>query len=103
MTTPPPPQQDGNGDGNGRGLDRAVRTRREREERWQREGERSMGRNLAMIGALGWLIVTPTLIGIFVGRWLDRSFESGIFWTLSLLFLGLVIGATLAWKRMNRE
>ena len=53
-------------------LDEAVRTRQERRARWQREGERSLGQNLAMIGALGWTIVMPTLIGIFAGRWLDR-------------------------------
>ncbi len=46
-------------------------------ERWQREGERSIGQNLAMIGALGWTIVTPTLLGIFAGRWLDRRFGIG--------------------------
>jgi ATP synthase protein I len=84
-------------------LDRAVRTRRERRARWQREGERSIGQNLAMIGALGWTIVTPTLIGIFAGRWLDREFGSGIFWTLGLLVLGLAIGCALAWKGMHRE
>ena len=84
-------------------LDEAVRTRRERSARWQREGERSLGRNLAMIGALGWTIVVPTLAGIFLGRWLDRQFESGIFWTLGLLVLGLAAGCTLAWKRIGRE
>jgi ATP synthase protein I len=85
------------------GLDEAVRTRRERRARWQREGERSIGQNLAMIGVLGWTIVTPTLIGIFLGRWLDREFGSGIFWTLGMLVAGLVVGCTLAWKRMHRE
>ena len=84
-------------------LDNAVKTRQERLARWQREGERSVGENLAMIGALGWTIVVPTLIGIFAGRWLDRELSSGIFWTLSLLMLGLVFGCTLAWKRMYRE
>jgi ATP synthase protein I len=84
-------------------LDKAVKTRQERLARWQREGERSVGHNLAMIGALGWTIVVPTLIGIFAGRWLDRELTSGIFWTLSLLMLGLVFGCTLAWKRMYRE
>ncbi|HXZ68739.1 MAG TPA: AtpZ/AtpI family protein, partial [Alphaproteobacteria bacterium] len=54
------------------GLDKAVKTRRERRALWEREGERSMAQNLAMIGALGWTIVTPTLLGIFVGRWLDH-------------------------------
>lgn len=84
-------------------LDDAVRLRRGRRERWQREGERSIGQNLAMIGALGWTIVTPTLIGIFAGRWLDRAFGSGIFWTLGLLVAGLAAGCWLGWKRIYRE
>jgi ATP synthase protein I len=84
-------------------LDEAVRTRRERRARWQREGERSIGQNLAMIGVLGWTIVTPTLIGIFAGRWLDREFASGIFWTIGLLAAGLALGCALAWKRVRGE
>ena len=84
-------------------LDEAVRLRLGRRERWQREGERSIGQNLAMIGALGWTIVTPTLIGIFAGRWFDRTFGSGIFWTLGLLVAGLALGCWLAWKRIHRE
>ena len=55
-----------------------------------------------MIGTLGWLIVTPTLIGTFAGRWLDRHFDTGIYWTLSLLFVGLVFGCWLAWQRMHQ-
>lgn len=85
------------------GLGEAVRTRRERRERWAREGERSIGQNLAMIGALGWLIVMPTLIGVFAGRWLDEMLESGVFWTLSLLTGGLALGCTLAWQRMQAK
>jgi len=89
--------------GNHESLDEAVRRRQRRRARWQREGERSIGQNLAMIGALGWTIVTPTLIGIFAGRWLDRHFGMGIFWTLALLAVGLALGCTLAWKRMYSE
>ncbi len=84
-------------------LGEAVKRRRERRARWEREGERSIGQNLAMIGSLGWTIVTPMLAGIFLGRWLDHVFTSGIFWTLSLLVAGLAFGCTLAWKRMHRE
>ena len=84
-------------------LDEAVRLRRERRARGRREGERAIWQNLAMIGALGWTIVVPTLIGIFAGRWLDRLFGSGIFWTLGLLVLGLALGCWLAWQRMHRE
>jgi len=77
-----------------------VRRQRRRREYWERHGERSLAHNLAMIGALGWLIVTPTLIGLFVGRWIDRGNESGVFWTVSLLFLGLCIGCWLAWRKV---
>ena len=85
------------------GLDEEVKTRRDRREQWRRQGERSLGQNLAMIGALGWTIVTPTLLGIFVGRWLDRHFASGIFWTLGLLVAGLALGCWIAWTRMSHE
>jgi ATP synthase protein I len=83
-------------------LDKAVHTRQERRALWRREGERSLGQNLAMIGALGWTVVIPTLIGIFAGRWLDREFHSGIFWTLGLLVAGLTIGCAMAWQRIQR-
>lgn len=83
-------------------LDRAVRMRRDRRALWQREGERSLAQNLAMIGALGWTVVTPTLIGVFAGRWLDRQFDAGIFWTLALLVAGLTLGCMLAWQRIQR-
>jgi len=56
-----------------------------------------------MIGTLGWSIVVPTLIGTFAGRWLDRHFGSGIFWTLGLLVAGLTVGCNLAWQRIRSE
>jgi len=55
------------------------------------------------IGALGWLIVTPLLAGVFIGRALDRVSGSGIFWSGTLIVLGLVLGCWLAWKRMMEE
>lgn len=84
-------------------LEKAVRIRKERRDLWMREGERSIALNLAMIGALGWTIVIPSLGGLFLGRWLDQAFSSGVFWTLGLLVLGLTLGCWLAWKRMYRE
>jgi ATP synthase protein I len=84
-------------------MEKAVKTRQQRRDQWRRDGERSLGQNLAMIGALGWTIVLPTLVGIFVGRWLDRHFSSGVFWTLGLLVAGLTIGCMFAWNRMHSE
>jgi len=84
-------------------MRRAVRLREQRSERWKREGERPIWKNLSMIGALGWLIVTPTLVGVLIGRWLDRVFESGTFFSGTLIFLGIVMGSYLAWQRINKE
>jgi ATP synthase protein I len=84
-------------------LGQAVRRRERRRELWRREGERSLGQNLAMVGALGWTIVVPALLGIFAGRWLDNRFHSGIFWTLGLLTAGLAAGCSFAWRRMHGE
>ena len=33
------------------------------------------------------------LIGLFIGRWLDHKFGTGIFWSAPLLLLGVVIGS----------
>jgi ATP synthase protein I len=79
----------------------SARLRAERHRRWLREGDPSIARRLAQIGVLGWIIVTPMLIGIFVGRWLDGMFKSGLFCTGPLLMLGLALGCWSAWKWMK--
>ena len=54
---------------------KGVRLRGERHRRWLREGDPSVARRLAQIGVLGWIIVVPMLIGVFVGRWLDQNVQ----------------------------
>lgn len=76
----------------------SVRLRSERQRRWLRDGEDSVSRRLAQIGVLGWITVIPMLAGIFAGRWLDRTYESGIFWTAPLLMLGTALGCWTAWR-----
>jgi ATP synthase protein I len=79
-------------------LVKGVRLRGERQRRWLREGSPSVARRLAQIGVLGWIVVVPMLIGLFAGRWLDRTLGSGLFWTAPLLMLGLALGCWSAWK-----
>ncbi len=82
-------------------LHAAVRAHRVREARREREGEGSLARDLALVGVLGWTIVVPVLLGLFGGRWLDRRWGTGIFWTGALLALGLGVGCLLAWRRVR--
>jgi ATP synthase protein I len=81
----------------------AVRKRRERRHEWLREGEPSMAQYVGQIGVLGWVIVAPTLIGLFIGRSLDHLLGTGIFWSAPLLGVGLIIGCWSAWKWMHRQ
>jgi ATP synthase protein I len=78
-----------------------ARLRRDRRDRWLREGDMSVGRRLAQIGVLGWIFIAPTLAGLFLGRWLDARLGSGIFWSAPLMFLGVCLGGWTAWKWMN--
>jgi ATP synthase protein I len=82
-------------------LVKEVRLRDERHQRWLREGDPSVARRLAQIGVLGWVIVVPMLIGVFVGHWLDQKLNAGIFCTAPLLMLGLALGCWSAWKWMK--
>jgi len=82
-------------------LLRQVRTRRRRDEEWRREGRPSMARYVGQIGVLGWMIVAPALIGLFIGRALDHRFASGIFWSAPLLMIGVAIGCWSAWRWMH--
>ena len=77
-----------------------VRRRQLRHQAWLRDGGPSVTRRLGQIGVLGWIIVTPMLIGMFGGRWLDHRFGSGLFWTAPLLMLGAGLGCWSAWRWM---
>jgi len=83
-------------------LAEAARQRAERERLWHREGEVSFTRRLGQVGVLGWLIVVPTLGGLFIGRWLDRTFHSGIFYSAPLLLVGLCLGVWIGWKWVDK-
>lgn len=83
------------------GLLGSVRRRRQRYQHWVRQGEPSFGRYLGQVGALGWMIVVPTVLGVFLGRWVDQRFGTGIFWTGPLLLVGLGIGCWSAWQWMH--
>jgi ATP synthase protein I len=79
----------------------AIRRSLARLRRARAEGEPSMSKQLGQIGVLGWIIVTPALIGLFGGRWLDRHLATGIFYTAALLVAGVALGFWSAWRWMH--
>jgi ATP synthase protein I len=81
----------------------AARKEEDRRKRWRTEGEPSVMRFVGQIGVLGWIIVGPTLLGLFIGRWLDRSFSTGIFWSAALLVLGVTLGFWSGWRWMHTQ
>ncbi len=85
------------------GMADAVRKRQEREQRWRTEGQQSVVRFVGQIGVLGWMIVVPTLLGLFIGRWLDHTLHSGILWSGALLVLGVSLGFWAAWRWMHKQ
>ena len=71
---------------------RAKRAKKEqRKIRDRKSQDRSIWFGLGMFGLVGWSIAIPTLIGIAVGLWIDRTFEHNYSCTLMSLFVGVVI------------
>lgn len=84
-------------------LRRAVRRYKARRERWEQEGEWTLARTVALMRSLGWMIVLPSVLGVFAGRYLDTSAGGGVMWTIGLLALGLTLGCWMAWNRVNKD
>lgn len=58
---------------------------------------------LGMLGLIGWSVSVPTLLGVALGLWLDAVVPTGFSWTLSMLFVGLVVGLLNAWFWVRQE
>ncbi len=86
-----------------RRLAEAARRAAARERELHKSPEPSLGQRLGQIGVLGWTIVIPALIGLFAGRWLDKAFHSGVFFSAPLVMLGAALGLWFAWKWMSRQ
>jgi ATP synthase protein I len=54
------------------------------------------------LGTLGLMLALPIVVGAYVGRWLDEMSEGySVRWTLSLIVLGLVIGAVTVFRALK--
>ncbi len=79
----------------GKKADRRVRARRTR--------DRSVWFGIGMFGMVGWTVAITTVIGVAIGIWMDRTWPGPYSWTLTLFFIGLILGCTNAWYWVTRE
>ena len=80
-----------------------VQSRSKLIERGKREKGQSFWGYVGLIGTVGWSVVVPMLLGILLGRWIDRSAGTPYQWTLGLLCLGLALGCYNAWRMVTKE
>ena len=65
------------------------------------KGRRS---GMAYLGAAGWYIPVPTVLGAFLGQWLDKTYPyKTVSWSLNCLLLGLAVGMLNMWFWLKRE
>jgi ATP synthase protein I len=62
-----------------------------------RNSKKGMWHYLASSVSVGWLVVIPAFGGAYLGRYLDKRFNTGGFWTLSLMVAGMVAGIFWIW------
>ena len=75
----------------------------ERKLRARSTEERGVWFGLGMFGLVGWAVAVPTVLGVLLGLWLDERFAGKPSWTLTLMFVGLVLGCINAWYWVKRE
>ncbi len=86
-----------------KGLPGAVGKKAARRIRARRTRDRNIWFGVGMFGVVGWTVAITTIIGLVIGIWLDRAWPGGYSWTLTFLFIGLIIGCMNAWYWVNRE
>jgi len=77
--------------------DDRLQQRLEQQAQRFRKAERERHTLLAQtvfVGTLGLLLALPVVVGAYLGNWLDRQMSGfSIRWTVSLILLGVVVGA----------
>jgi ATP synthase protein I len=93
----------------GRGGPRSERFRKEvdaktrRKIKARRRKSDSIWYGLGMFGTIGWSVAIPTVIGVALGIWIDTRWPGRVSWTITLLFVGVVLGCVNAWYWVKRE
>ncbi len=60
---------------------------------------------LGMFGIVGWAVAIPTLVGVALGLWIDRTWPTQYSWALMLLIAGVIVGCINAayWVKSTQQ
>ena len=84
-------------------LKSALKRQGDRIEKARRERRTVLSR-VTSLGVLGLMFVLPVVAGAYLGRWLDSLYEGySIRWTISLIVLGVAIGAVNVYLQLRRS
>lgn len=84
-------------------ITKQIGAKQERKLKAREKEKHSMWFGLGMFGVVGWSVAVPALIGVAIGLWLDGIFPGRISWTLTGLFIGVAVGAAIAWNWVQKE
>jgi ATP synthase protein I len=85
------------------GLSEEVGTRELRKVRARRTRDRTLWHGLGAAGVVGWSVAVPTVIGVLLGLWIDRTWPGRFSWSLALLLAGVTLGCLNAWYWVSSE
>ncbi len=99
----PDPREHDTGDTTDAGFLQQVQRKAERRRRHRSGADRTVWQWFGMFGLVGWAVTVPTLVGIALGWWIDRTWPGPASWTLNLLVVGVILGCWNAWRWVQRE
>ena len=80
-----------------------VRRKRERHEEHKREGNSSFWQSVGVMGTIGWTVSIPMLLGVLLGRWVDKQLDSDQVFTIFCMLVGLITGCITAWRIISEK
>jgi ATP synthase protein I len=80
-----------------------IARKERRKEKARRNKDKNIWFGLGMFGIVGWSVSIPILLLLAIGIWIDSRWPSRISWTLTLLFIGVVLGCLNAWYWVTKE
>ncbi|WP_186754980.1 AtpZ/AtpI family protein [Echinicola salinicaeni] len=89
--------------GNNEKFKQTVAEKEGRKIKAQKEPLRSIWFGFSLFGIVGWSVMVPAVLGVLLGIWLDAKIPGQYSWTLSLLILGVGLGAMNAWYWISKE